>query len=571
MIQSYSFFDFLSRGKHDKAENNIKESYIPLDQLIPSSFITAFNNITKLQFYLKKKVNKNTSCQNIEFINMPKDVKTMKPQFYRLNEYYNQHAVWTNGLEYLSFVKVGDHGTWIVGTNPGVDDGFVYIRPKHYTLTPLGLEEQTDWKWSSNNEWKTVENLKLICTDEPSSSSSSSSSSSIEKDGQWNEFYFEISMFEEGKDDVHSMILLPNFIPNPLNSHDSVNNKFEAIAFKTDDPRQLVHLSNFQIICSMGTPIHLTNRNGKSTVARLINQELGGNKSWRLTFRRIYSNSDTDTRSQTSASAQFSDDPQWGLDPEIDITVHANGAISEEWTFRPLHASECVTSDTRALHDLKSTRPGDFIWAWASPSAIWARQGNAKWRRGDAEEVEEALWQCLSHSMNTWTFRLFPADRRAQMEQSALQRDAELIFVALMPPSAGQEDAEDCQVKTEVMDSQGNILNEKDEEDNNNRKRYAEDSLGGQVRVTLENGIREVHFVGLRDLVHLGRNILPLIRTYVMRKETALGPDLSACYLYHAGVSLPAPLVYAAEIICVLIGAKPVTMVSLQHCVDAKI
>ena len=33
------------------------------------------------------------------------------------------------------------------------------------------------------------------------------------------------------------------------------------------------------------------------------------------------------------------------------------------------------------------------------------------------------------------------------------------------------------------------------------------------------------------------------------------------CFLYHSSLSLPSPLVYAAEIVCLLMGAKPVVMI----------
>ena len=53
------------------------------------------------------------------------------------------------------------------------------------------------------------------------------------------------------------------------------------------------------------------------------------------------------------------------------------------------------------------------------------------------------------------------------------------------------------------------------------------------------------------------------IAQHLTTHEKLLTPQLSSCFLYHAGVSLPQQFVYAAEIICVLMGAKPVVMVRL--------
>ena len=62
------------------------------------------------------------------------------------------------------------------------------------------------------------------------------------------------------------------------------------------------------------------------------------------------------------------------------------------------------------------------------------------------------------------------------------------------------------------------------------------------------------------SIVFIGSDLIGFIRKYLVYKENpAIG--LSSCFLYHAAVSLPQALVYAAEILCVLTGQKAVTMV----------
>ena len=62
----------------------------------------------------------------------------------------------------------------------------------------------------------------------------------------------------------------------------------------------------------------------------------------------------------------------------------------------------------------------------------------------------------------------------------------------------------------------------------------------------------------------LGKDLLGFIRRYLVYKDGTLA-DLPSCYLYHAGVSLPVSLVYAAEIVCVLMGAKAIAMVCICY------
>ena len=45
-------------------------------------------------------------------------------------------------------------------------------------------------------------------------------------------------------------------------------------------------------------------------------------------------------------------------------------------------------------------------------------------------------------------------------------------------------------------------------------------------------------------------------------QEKRYGSHLSSCYFYHGGVPIPQQLIYAAELVCVLVGAKPISMVS---------
>jgi hypothetical protein len=61
---------------------------------------------------------------------------------------------------------------------------------------------------------------------------------------------------------------------------------------------------------------------------------------------------------------------------------------------------------------------------------------------------------------------------------------------------------------------------------------------------------------------HDKRRALSYLRQYLGSHEHKFSPQISSCYFYHAAVPFPQQLVYAAEVLCLLVGAKPVVMVS---------
>ena len=86
-----------------------------------------------------------------------------------LDEMVNDRYAWTNGVEFLSYVKHDDDkldkdlGTWIIGSDPGKDNGFVFLRVNNtHTLSPIGLEgEESYWHWLSGKEVADTNNLSL--------------------------------------------------------------------------------------------------------------------------------------------------------------------------------------------------------------------------------------------------------------------------------------------------------------------------------------------------------------------------------------------------------------------------
>ena len=65
----------------------------------------------------------------------------------------------------------------------------------------------------------------------------------------------------------------------------------------------------------------------------------------------------------------------------------------------------------------------------------------------------------------------------------------------------------------------------------------------------------------------IGHDLISWISDYIVVHEGLFG-DLSSCFLYHAAIAMPASLLYATELVCLLMGAKPVVMVQFTTASD---
>ena len=68
----------------------------------------------------------------------------------------------------------------------------------------------------------------------------------------------------------------------------------------------------------------------------------------------------------------------------------------------------------------------------------------------------------------------------------------------------------------------------------------------------------------LHSLIPIGPNVIQFIQRYIENKEGKPN-NMSSCFLYHAAASIPQALVYATEIVCVLLGYKSLTLVHLYR------
>jgi hypothetical protein len=169
------------------------------------------------------------------------------------------------------------------------------------------------------------------------------------------------------------------------------------------------------------------------------------------------------------------------------------------------------------LTKLSNVKVGDWVWIWYIMSPTIPPIS-------EIEENTEILLQCVQSSNNVLVFKYYYSDRIKAMHQTVFNRDTTFFTLNISTISM-----KDNSKYTFTDNENRNIL--------------------------------------IQSAFIIGYDVLAYIRKYLVDMDLKLG-GLSSCYLYHAAVSLPRSLVYAAEILCVLLGAKPVTMIQYESSSD---
>jgi hypothetical protein len=164
-----------------------------------------------------------------------------------------------------------------------------------------------------------------------------------------------------------------------------------------------------------------------------------------------------------------------------------------------------------------SVEVGDYLW-------LWQRTPATDLSSKKPENIEELLVKCIFKlAANYFVFEVFPTHRLDQMKQSILDKNKEMLVINLHPNSTSSSSFS-----------------------------VTPGALTGRV------GNKEMEIFS--TLLIPRERILQFLLNYLLVKEKKLN-NLSTCYFYHAAVTVPQSLLYAAEILCVLIGSKPIVLV----------
>lgn len=187
--------------------------------------------------------------------------------------------------------------------------------------------------------------------------------------------------------------------------------------------------------------------------------------------------------------------------------------------FSRLPSSDIAEHAESVQRSLAAARPGDWLWLWHGGDGS-----------GDEQVVADVLLQCVEHfaSTSVAVFRYFDSDRASTMHRTVLSRETQFYSLKLLPNSSSSPTPSYSLLNAESAD---------------------------------------VAVMAVFSRPTFGPDIVSFLAKHLAQKEGTLG-DLPSCFLYHAAVSMPAQLVYAAELLCVLLAAKPVAMVQYSSSTD---
>ena len=461
-------------------------SSLPVSGFISGNAKGGYNTIV---LHLLKRINAPPICQYIKMINAPIDNKdstnpnnlsTLKSALFEMsNDLHNGRAYWSNGRDILSLVE--ETNTWIIGYTPGVDSGFVYLKPKDEGLTPVGFDNDNKWHFLSGNEWKEANDVKAVCF---------SSVDDIYNEDNDKGYYYSVEYYDNTEYTMKQSYWIP--------SMQSLSNPIELSNSKLllQSNKDWLDITNIITICGYGHPV-LINDGVSSNIFHLVNAEHSSNPGWRVAFKG--------SKSTTNSPEEL----------EVIFDLSRDGKLSDGHSIQSeLSPSTKTAFDTFLTSQFVNIDVGEWVWLFYS---------NIN-KRDLIEEKKKVLLKCIKKDSSNTLFRFYPNDRLEIMKQTVMSR--ELEFFKLHSDGKG-------------LKSDANIVM-KDNHD------YSINILGA---------------------VFIGNNVVNYIRKYLSDKEGKFG-DMSSCFLYHASVLIPDPLVYAAEILCLLIGSKPATMIQFTSTTD---
>lgn len=559
----------------------------------------------------RKHSDRSPLCTHITIENqpVPNDSPLMGQNLFTLlPELHNDHFIWSNGPEILSFIphelssgknRNAATGNWILGNTPGVDSGYVYHSVAANNLSPVSEPNQDHWHWLLGQSWKAQPDMSVICTVNPEENLSFIDQAMISDHFEVEFFHIDhvLDSVELVDENLHTGLL---FAELPLRIHQELfpaydlSDNLHGFYYLWDRQERRFHIVSIahtiagigQPVLIQTTPSLLKQMNavteevnngiggddddifaGSSIIADtigsssstlkaskddnhdktedlgiLVGSELSGSRSWRLFFhlfpeespKFVPHNSNASVASQnTNVFTPIRTAGYYRVDEKY-VEINYLGQTTAGLTLTPpQHVPETTLSTRRTFERemfLYATQPGDYIWVWQS--SLEASE------RDETQTEDELLVKCTQRHVDATTqtlvlsFAAYPSHRQELMTQSVASRVVSHYTLSLAYDDIHRNEESDFSV------------------------RYS--------------GLTNAHHLPVRRTrrwsspVFLSHNPATFLIHHLRYKEQQVGHLLSSCFLYHAAVSLPAPLVYAAEILCVLLGSKPVTMVQLS-------
>ena len=233
-----------------------------------------------------RKINSPGFCRTIEIINQPSPNTSpfVGSSIFNVipDKLYNDHYAWTNGVETLSFIPTdsNDVGNWLIGNEPGVDNGYVYLSTNGASMTPLNLEGSAtepdfQWKWLLDLKWAPQPAMRVVCKD-------------VYKPGP---FYYEVEYFDQHTREAVRSALVPDLNPYILSLYNQLNKSFNLATFLASEANLQIPfpayyerstgrwrlLEGMAVVAEFGSPVYITRAKQatgtqESHVAVLVNR-----------------------------------------------------------------------------------------------------------------------------------------------------------------------------------------------------------------------------------------------------------------------------------------------------------
>jgi hypothetical protein len=443
------------------------------------------------------------SAASLTFNDLPIDSRFKSPVFKLVpNQYSFNRPVWSNGREYLYFIMNPDdgratYGTWLVGKEIGIDSGLAYLKPKRLNVIPLG-EEMEGTHWHLlGKTWTPNESITL------------STSSSIEYLD-----YYEVE-YLKGITLSSSIFLLtspPANLPTEILKNVLELSIPEVVSIppsKLQYPaiwsssHQSWKTFSLTYAIPLASPVILSKTKSiSSSSSKHQFQTTSSSFSEQETIGHLITDEYLETGWRLSFRLTDS-----GKELELMIALDNNG----------LQDGFLVTSTTpprsyqiQLNEKFKQMEVGDYAWVWFEMFSDPHR------------ETTNLILRCIHRDKDQIIFEYFQSDRRDAMSRSMLSHSISYVVAKrILSHSSSPSTSSPLSYRLFIDDEPLRLL----------------------------------------TLFQIGSNPVQWIADYLLVHENALAPGLSSCFMYHAGTTIPQQFIYAAEIICFLLGAKPITMV----------
>lgn len=443
-----------------------------------------------------------------ELTNVPSYVNLKNQKFSLFKgKRVNNRNVYFNGQYYLFFLPNAEHGTWLLGDKLGIDSGIAYLRPSVHTLVPVDIDsERTYWHCLRDGKWTEEDRLRVVPLQD-----------SIGNRVQ----YHSISYFTD-KTLTESVLLMAPI----LGSIDEPDFQFSSSLSLPFPPRNATYPIFWKTQTKMWTTITFSFFLPQATPVRLIERKTPISQQ---TFDENNDDKGTYTSQIVHLVGQETSDNGWriffrvtgqdaGGELELMLSLSRDG-LGPKYIVKPLNKNIMSTYNKKQNKKVMGVEVGSYMWLWFHAEPDTVRES-----RYFAVTNDDFVLKCVGKVSNNHTekyiFQYHHSHRKVAMERTILSYTTSLVI---------------AQWNFEI-----NSL---------------EWSLDGSPLI-------------VDALFLLGPDPVSWLRDYLVSHEGFLSPSLSSCFMYHGGLSMPQQLIYAAELICVLIGAKPMTMIQYTSSSD---